>query len=150
MDDTSQQHIDDPDSTGDTGRPGTMAVTIGIATVVLMAVLAAVVLATDEDEQLVADEPTTTEATTTMVPTEPEPIDPPASEVPGSDSALVGLTEIELRELYPLVRVVEIDGEPLMTTMDLLQGRINISVADGTIIAATTEGCEDVTDESPT
>lgn len=149
MDETSQPHSDDRDTMGDTGGPGAVAVTIGIAIVVLMAVLAAVVLSTDDDEDLVADEPTTTEATTTVLPTEPEPLDPPSSEAPGSDSALVGLTELEVRELYPLVRVVEVDGEPLMTTMDLLPGRINISIADGTVVAATTEGCEELTDESP-
>lgn len=149
MDETSQ-HRDDADSTADGGRSGGVAVTIGVAIVVLMAVLAAVVLATDQDDELVAEEPTTTEATTTMVPTEPEPIDPPDAAAPGSDSPLVGLTELQVRELYPLVRVVEIDGEPLMTTMDLLQGRIDIAVADGVVVAATTEGCEDTTDESPT
>lgn len=125
--------------------------TIGVATVVLMAVLAAVVLATDDEDALVAEEPTTTtEATTTMVPTEPEPIDPAPGDAAGTDSALVGLTELEVRELYPLVRVVEIDGQSLPATMDLLPGRINISVADGAVVAATTEGCEELTDDSPT
>jgi hypothetical protein len=141
---------DDLDPSADGTRRSTLAATIGVATVVLMAVLAAVVLATDDEDELVTEGSTTTEATTTMVPTEPEPIDPAPEGTPGGDSALVGLTELQVRELYPLVRVVEVDGEALPTTMDLLPGRINISVADGEVVAATTEGCEELTDESPT
>lgn len=150
MDDRPEQQRDDHEPEGDGSRRGTLAVTIGVATVVLMAVLAAVVLATDDGDVLVADEPTTTEAPTTMVPTEPEPIDPTPGTTPGSESPLVGLTELQVRELYPLVRVVEVDGQALPTTMDLLPGRINLSVADGAVVGATTEGCEDLTDESPT
>jgi hypothetical protein len=45
--------------------------------------------------------------------------------------------------------VVEVDGEALPTTMDLQVGRIDLSLEDGSVVAASTEGCEDATGEVP-
>lgn len=141
----------------DDRRPSGGAV-VGLMVVLAMAVLAGVVLfaLTRDDEDEVSSggdtgDTTTTEATT-MVPTDPEPVEPdgPVEVGPqGADSALVGMTELEVRELYPLVRVVEVDGEALPTTMDLQVGRINLSLEDGSVVAASTEGCEDTTGEVP-
>lgn len=117
-----------------------------VALVALVAIIAVVVM--DADDDVVTDDGGgTTTAPTTVVPTEPEPVEP--SQPAGADSALVGLTELEVRELYPLVRLVEVDGEPLAVTMDLLPGRINLAVADGVVVGATTEGCEELTGDVP-
>lgn len=154
---------DSNDETGPTDdrRPSGGAV-VGLVVVAVMAVLAGAVLfalTRDDGEQVssgddTGDATTTTEATT-MVPTDPEPVEPDEPGEPveigpqGADSALVGMTELEVRELYPLVRVVSVDGEALPTTMDLQVGRIDLSLEDGSVVAASTEGCEDTTGEVP-
>lgn len=122
------------------------AVLTGIVVVALVALVAiiAVLVMDADDGDLVTDDGSATTAPTTMVPTEPEPSQPA-----GADSALVGLTELEVRERYPLVRLVEVDGEPLAVTMDLQPGRINLAVADGVVVGATTEGCEELTGDAP-
>jgi hypothetical protein len=157
MVDDATRNTEPGQQSDDEGRsPGAL---VGIVVVVLMAVLAgAVVFALtrdDDDDQVVSGtDPTTssttsTTAPTTMVPTDPEPVEPFEPGPQGTDSALVGMTELAVRELYPLVRVAEVDGEALPTTMDLLVGRINLSLEDGTVVSATTEGCEEVTGGSP-
>lgn len=157
MTDDATDTIDPSEQSDDGDRsPGAF---VGIVVVVLMAVLAgAVVFAVtrdDDEEQVVSDtDPTTpstisTTAPTTMVPTEPEPVEPFEPGPQGTDSALVGMTELEVRELYPLVRVVEVDGEALPTTMDLQVGRIDLSLDGDTVVSASTEGCQEVTGGSP-
>lgn len=122
----------------------TNAAITGLVVVAIIAALAVVALLVfDADDEVVSgDGPTTT-----MAPAEPEPQEP--TPPLGADSPLVGLQELEVRERYPLVRLVEVDGEPLPATMDLLPGRINLAVADGVVVGATTEGCEELTGEVP-
>jgi hypothetical protein len=145
MSQPSEQQHDEGTPVEQGATPGTVAA-VGITVLLLMVLLAvAAVLVFDaEDEVVVVDDTATTTTPTTMVPSEPEPVEPV-----GTDSPLVGLTEGEVRERYPLVRVVEVDGEPLMATMDLQPGRINLALADGVVVGATTEGCEEAGPQDP-
>ena len=130
---------------GDEPDGGSSAAALtGIIVVALVALVAIIaVLVMDADDDVVTDDGAgTTTAPTTVVPTEPEPVEP--SQPAGADSALVGLSELDVRERYPLVRVVERDGEALPSTMDLQPGRINLAVADDVVVGATTEGCEEL------
>jgi hypothetical protein len=142
----SEPQHDDGTADGSDTSASTVAA-VGITVLLLMVVLAvaAVVLFDAEDDDVLVDAPVT--PPTTMLPSEPEPAEP--STPVGTDSPLVGLTEAEVRELYPLVRVVEVDGEPLMATMDLQPGRINLALADGVVVGASTEGCEEAGDQDP-
>ena len=147
MSETTEQPHDAGTPDGSPSTPGKVAV-VGVVVLVLMVLLAVVaVLAFDaeEDDDVLVDEPTT--APTTMEPSEPEPADP--AEPAGADSALVGLTEAEVREMYPVVRVVEVDGEPLATTMDLQPGRINLALDGDTVVGATAEACDELTGQEP-
>ncbi len=124
------------------------ATLVGLVIVVLLGVLAVVaVLAfrADEDDVVSGDG----SETTAPAPGATEPEEPVTSEPLGADSPLVGLTEIEVRETYPLVRVVEVDGEPLPATMDLQPGRINLALRGDEVVGATVEGCEDLVDDAP-
>lgn len=67
----------------------------------------------------------------------------------GSDSPLVGLTEIQVRERYPIVRIVEVDGTPRPATMDLQHGRVNLTIVNGEVAGAFVEGCEDKATVAP-
>jgi hypothetical protein len=139
---------DEPTGQDDPMFSASTASITGIAVIVVIAAVAAVILLfPGDDDQVVSGDAPTTTAPTTMLPTEPEPVEPtpPA----GADSALVGLSELEVRERYPIVRLVEVDGEPLAVTMDLQFGRINLAVADGVVVGTTTEGCEELNDEVP-
>lgn len=129
---------DHDDAEGDDTKG--MAIAISLVVVALIGILAGVVLAitgSDDDQgHLVIELP-----------------DGPSSELGsgepiGADSPLVGLTEAEVRERYPLVRVVEIDGQMKPMTMDLLVGRVNLTVVDGKVAGAFVEGCEDAGDLS--
>lgn len=85
-----------------------------------------------------------------VLPDSPAP--PVTSDVPdtaGQSSALVGMTEDQVRELYVHVRVVEEDGQPLPSTMDLQPGRINLVLNEGIVTSSFTEGCEDATADAP-
>lgn len=133
---------------GDIEPSTTNAAITGLVVVAIIAALAVVALLVfDADDEVVTGDGPTTTSPTTVAPAAPEPEEP----MPplGADSPLVGLQELEVRELYPLVRLVEVDGEPLQVTMDLLPGRINLAVADGVVVGATTEGCEELTGEIP-
>lgn len=126
----------------------TNAAITGLVVVAIIAALAVVALLVfDADDEVVTGDGPTTTSPTTVAPAEPEPEEP----MPplGADSPLVGLQELEVRERYPLVRLIEVDGEPLPATMDLLPGRINLAVAGGVVVGATTEGCEELTGEIP-
>ena len=124
------------------------ATLVGLVIVVLLGVLAVVaVLAfrADDDDVVSGDGA----GTTAPEPDVTEPEEPVTSEPLGADSPLVGLTELEVRERYPLVRVVEVDGEPLPATMDLQPGRINLALEGDEVVGATVEGCEDMADDAP-
>ena len=141
-------HHDDPDTTEDSRftPANTAAVAVGLlAVMVLVAVLGYLAYDAEQDD-VVADGPAVTlpTVTTTVVPTEPEPAAPL-----GADSPLVGLTEAQVRELYPLVRVVQVDGQMSPTTMDLQPGRISLAIEDGTVVGATTEGCDEASAPDP-
>lgn len=135
------EHTDQPDRS--------TALLVGAVVLVLMVVVAVLAVAAfDADDD--AGPGTGTDqlpSTSTPATSIPEPTDP--SERPGADSALVGLTELQVRELYPLVRVVELDGEPLPATMDLQPGRINLALEGDVVVAATTEGCEEAGPQDP-
>lgn len=144
---------DQPDRTESTAPDGgfspsnsALAGVVVLGLMVLVAVLAVLAFNAEDDELSTVDQPATT-APTTMVPSEPEPTEP---DEPGVGAALVGLTEAEVRERYPLVRVVELDGEPGPVTMDLQPGRINLALEDGVVVRADVEGCEEVGDLEPT
>ena len=63
------------------------------------------------------------------------------------DSGYVGLTEDEAQEKASrdgeTIRVVERDGESLPVTMDLMEGRLNLSVKDGRVYKVHTETISD-------
>ena len=140
----TDQHdpIDDPQAPRFTPANAAIAGLTVLVLMVLVAVLAYLAFENEDDVVMVDDTATTSPTTfpTTGVPDEPAT---PA----GADSALVGLTELEVRELYPLVRIVELDGEALPATMDLQPGRLNLSIEGGVVVAATAEGCEELTSE---
>ncbi len=118
-----------------------------VALIAALAVVAVLVFRADEDDEVVSGGD---QGGSTSLPAETTPPSEPEPSVPlGADSPLVGLTEAEVRERYALVRVVEIDGEPQMTTMDLQQGRINLAVEGDEVVGATVEGCDEITDDSP-
>lgn len=131
---------DTPDASDPNGSERSAGILVGVGVIVLMVIVAVLAVASfnADDDQVVADDAPVASAPST---TATEPSDPAGR--PGTDSALVGLTEAEVRELYPLVRVVEIDGEPLATTMDLQPGRINLALEGDVVVAATTEGCDE-------
>lgn len=114
---------------------------VAIVTVVILALMAALALLgyqsmeSDDDDLVIL--PTTPGAPDTADPGAPEPAEPVG--------ALVGMTEAEVRELYPLVRVVEEDGVPRPSTMDIQTGRINLTMSGGEVLSHFTEGCEDLT-----
>jgi hypothetical protein len=95
------------------------------------------------------DEVTTTSPAGSVSSTPPEPTTTTSTTAPASTSPLAGLSETDVRGRYPLVRVVERDGEPLAVTRDLRPGRINLTVADGLVLDATTEGCDETTAAAP-
>lgn len=135
---------DDLDRVDDPSYTPANAALVGIGLLVTMAVIAVLGYLgwqSQEDDVTVEDVASTT-APTTMVPTEPEPAEP--AEPLGADSPLVGMTVAEVRETYPLVRVVQIDGEVLPATMDLQPGRISLAIEGDTVVGATVEGCEEV------
>jgi hypothetical protein len=122
------------------------AIAVGAVVLVLMVIVAVLAVASfdADDEQPGGDTaPSGSLPVSTTPDTAPEPMPTEPAERPGADSALVGLTELQVRELYPLVRVVELDGEQLPTTMDLQPGRINLALEGEVVVAATTEGCEE-------
>lgn len=146
--DPSESSISDESST--TSGNSTL---VGLIVVVLLGALAvvAVLVVQSDSDDVATDEGTTTESTITTAPesTVTEPDEPPVTGPIGADSPLVGLTETQVREMYPLVRVVEVDGEPLMATMDLQMGRINLALEGDTVVGATTEGCDELGDDAP-
>ena len=101
--------------------------------------------AEDDDEVVSGDDGV---ETTAPEPGATEPEEPVTSEPLGADSPLVGMTELEGRERYVSVRVVEVDGEPLATTMDLQPGRINLALEGDTVVGATVEGCDELGDDA--
>ena len=126
-----------------TERASLTSFMVGLLVVALMALVAILAFGARDDVVSTDDigtAPSTTSPATSAPPT-PEPDDPSAPV--GADSPLVGLTEAQVRDTYVVVRVVERDGEPLMTTMDLVPGRINLVVQDDRVIGATTESCDD-------
>lgn len=146
------EHHADHEQADESRYSPTNAAIAGVTVLVLMVAVAVIAVASfdadrDEDQVVSGGAPTT--APTTMVPAEPEPVPGPTEPV-GADSALVGLTEAEVRERYPLVRVVEVDGEPQMATMDLQPGRINLALEGGVVVGATVEGCEEAGPQDPT
>ncbi len=128
------------------GRAATTSAMVGLVVVALMALVAVLAFAARSDDGVVSsggdDAAPNPISPPTMIPTEPEPMVP--TQPGGVDSALVGLTEDEVRADYVIVRVVERDGAPLMSTMDLVQGRIDLSVEDDVVVGATTEGCDEI------
>lgn len=119
-----------------------MAIVVGAVVLVLMVIVAVLAVASfdADDEQPGGDSAPSGTLPVTSVP-EPMPTEP--AERPGADSPLVGLTEAEVRERYPLVRVVERDGVPVPATMDLQPGRIGLALEGDVVVAATTEGCDE-------
>ncbi len=130
-----------PSADGDGFSAANVAITT-IVVLALMAVLAVVGYKSldSDDVQLLVD-PTSPASPGTALPSVPEPTAPAG--------ALVGMTEAEVRELYARVRVVEEDGVPRPSTMDLQAGRLNLTLRDGVVTSSFTEGCEDVTSETP-
>ena len=130
-------------SSGDSD--GFSAANVAITTIVvlvLMAVLAVLGYKSMESDGVrLQVDPTTPASPGTALPSVPEQPEPASS--------LVGMTEAEVRELYARVRVVEEDGVPRPSTMDLQAGRINLSLRDGVVTSSFTEGCEDVTSATP-
>lgn len=126
---------------------GANAAMAGVAVVAVMVLVAVLAIGAREDTVIAGDG--TDMTSTTAASDEPATTAPPVTE-PVSDSPLAGLPELDVRGRYPLVRVVERDGQALPATRDLRQGRISISIADGVVVDATTEGCEETTKDAPT
>lgn len=129
-------------------RTSLASLMVGLLVVALMALVAVLGFgARDDGDVVTTDEPDAAPSTTsptsptTMAPPEPDPVEP--SEPLGADSPIVGLTEARVRNTYVIVRVVERDGEPQMATMDLVPGRINLSVRGDRVVGASTEACDD-------
>lgn len=127
---------------------GANAAMAGFAVVAVMVLVAVLAIGGREDTVISGDGADTTPTTAGAASDEPATTSPPVTE-PVSDSPLAGLPELDVRGRYPLVRVVERDGEPLPATRDLREGRISLSIADGVVIDATTEGCEETTKDAP-
>ena len=126
------------------------ATLVGLVIVVLLGILAvvAVMAFRADDDEVVSGDGSDTE-TTAPEPDMTEPDETVTGEPLGADSPLVGMTELEVRERYVLVRVVEVDGEPLPATMDLQPGRINLTIEGDAVVGATVEGCEELPDDAP-
>lgn len=124
---------------------GYTAANVAIATIVVLALMAVLAVlgykSIESDDLHLQVDPTAPAAPGTARPSVPEPAEPAGS--------LTGMTEAQVRELYARVRVVEEDGVPRPSTMDLQTGRINLSLRDGVVTSSFTEGCEDVTSASP-
>ncbi|MDQ2677619.1 MAG: hypothetical protein M3Y51_02660 [Actinomycetota bacterium] len=125
------------------------ATVVGLVIVVLLGALALVAILMfrdqNDDEVVTGDDGV---ETTAPEPDVTEPEEPVTSEPLGADSPLVGMTELEVRERYVSVRVVEVDGEPLPATMDLQPGRINLALEGDTVVGATVEGCDELGDDA--
>ena len=126
------------------------ATLVGLVIVVLLGILAvvAVLVFRADDDEVVSGDGSDTE-TTAPEPDVTEPDETTTSEPLGADSPLVGMSELEVRERYVLVRVVEVDGEPLAATMDLQPGRINLAIEGDEVVGATVEGCEELPADAP-
>jgi hypothetical protein len=132
-----------------------LAVAVSAAVLVVAGVVSLVLLGGGDE---VADEqpgPTTRPGDDPVAPDTPgdDPAVPDDRAVPDGDELppgldtghpLVGRSELEAREVYPLVRSEWVDGEAMMLTMDLVPGRVGVAVEDGVIVAAGAEGCEDL------
>lgn len=137
----TEQHDHPTDDTD--GPDRSTAVLVGAVVLVLMVIVAVLAVAAfdAEDDDLAERLPSTSAPVASTPEPAPEPTDPGGR--PGDDSPLVGLTEAEVRERYPLVRVIEVDGMPLPATMDLQPGRIDLALEGDVVVAATTEGCDE-------
>lgn len=137
-----------PDDAAD-GRAGSTGLVVGLVVVAVAALVGVVVLAggDGEDDQVVAEDPGGSGTTSTVAATTSTTDADTGQEGPGDD--FVGMSELQVRERTPLVRVVERDGEPLPATMDLQPGRVNLTVRDGEVVAATVEGCDDLAGSEP-
>ncbi len=117
------------------GRTRRTSVLVGAAVVVAIGVIGAVGLGRDRTEDLATVPPDdTTTSTTTSAPAATGPVsgDPGF----GTDSPLVGLTELEVRETYPWVETVWQDGVAFNTTADIQPGRVRLAVERGIVIGA--------------
>lgn len=127
-----------------------LAVAVSAAVLVVAGVVTLVLLGGADDDAGV-DEPDADPATGSDGRDAEDPVDPtdPAALPAGLDPQhpLVGRTELEAREVYPIVRVEWVDGEAMMLTMDLVPGRVGLAVEDGVIVAAGAEGCEELPSE---
>jgi len=130
-----------------TDRASLTSLMVGLLVVALMALVATLAFGAGNDGEVVTtnnpDKAPSTTSPTTIAPTDPEPDPAEPTEPVGGDSSLVGLTEAQVRDIYVIVRVVERDGEPQMATMDLVPGRINLSVQGDQVVGASTEACDD-------
>lgn len=99
----------------------------------LATALSAAVLAGCAGEQSPTAEPLTTEPVTGA---EDGQVDPDAAEARADD--LLGRSEQEVADL-PDVRVVRRDGEDLDLTMDLVPGRMNVTIEDDVVVDVSVE-----------
>jgi hypothetical protein len=99
----------------------------------LATALSAAVFAACSDGQSPTSEPLTTEPVTGA---EDGEVDLEAAEARAED--LLGRSEDEVADL-PDVRVVRRDGEDLDLTMDLVPGRMNVTVEDGVVVDVSVE-----------
>lgn len=126
-----------------------VAILIAVGAMVLAGALALVLLGDDDDD---VDAGASTTSTSVAGPDGGSDTTMAGSDLyPGlsEQHPLVGRSELEARETYPVVRVTWLDGEALMTTMDLVPGRVNVAIDGGVVMAAAAEGCEEVDDSSP-
>lgn len=72
----------------------------------------------------------------------------PSSDVRSKQKMFMGLTEVEAMEKAQdediTVRVLERDGQPLPMTMDLIQGRVNLSIKDGVVYKVDVEQVDSI------
>jgi hypothetical protein len=102
-----------------------MRIAVGVAVLVVAVALGVYLAADSDDSDTSSSEPSGL-------------VCPPGSSDGLDTEELVGLELSEAESLAQEngceVRVVERDGEPLPTTLDLIENRINVAVEDGEVV----------------
>ncbi len=74
-----------------------------------------------------------------------------ATRLKAEEQSYIGLTEeqaeAKAKENNVPLRVVERDGKPLPMTMDLVNGRVNVTIKDGKVVSAQIENVEPISEE---